>query len=441
MEDGKPGAIVRLDGRQPSPEFAYSMQNLRVLLVAFHYPPEISAGVQRARIMERFLVERGCDVTLLVHHRLERGLCGSRVLHVPLPRYLRGPQSAVGVASTRSGLRFRRWVRRWLLVPDVFVGWSWAAARAALRQARQTPWRLVITSSPPESVHWIGWRLQRAVGTPWLADFRDGWTLEPHREEIRLPIRGWFDRQLEQCVVRCARWITTNTRPVADDFALRVPSAAERIHVLPTGFLACDGVAPDRDPRAFRLIYTGRFTLSWPEASPEPFFEGLRHAIHADRLFAERFRMVLVGSFTDAERALWQRPPLDAVVEAKPPCSYDEAMRWAAGATMLLLVAPQGLRSVIPRKLFDYLAARRPILAVSGENEVSRMLQETSAGVCCPADPNAIAQKLLELFKLWLAGRLDQEIPCSGNDRYRAEPHFERVLGGVIVNALLRSPP
>jgi len=419
------------------------MQSLRVLLVAFHYPPEISAGVQRARIMERFLVERNCDVTLLVPQRIEQGLCGSRVLHVPLPRYLRRPRSpSDGVAGRRSN-RFRRWVRRWLLVPDVFVGWSWAAAAAALRQARQAPWDLVITSSPPESVHWIGWRLKRALDTPWLADFRDGWTLEPHREEIRLPIRGWFDRQLERCVIRHASWVTANAQPVADDFARRVPCARDRIHVLPTGFLACDAAAHEREDGVFRLVYTGRFTLSWREASPEPFFEGLQQAFHADRRFAERFRLVLVGEFTDAERALWQGPPLDAVVEANPPCSYDEAMRWAARATMLLLVAPRGLRSVIPRKLFDYLAARRPILAVGGENEVSRMLQETSAGICCPAEPGAIARKLLELFGLWLEGRLDREIPCSGNDRYRAEPHFERVLGKVVLDALLglSAPP
>jgi hypothetical protein len=329
-------------------------------------------------------------------------------------------------------------VRRWLLVPDVFVGWSLAAARTAVRHARQTPWDLVITSSPPESVHWIGWRLKRKHKTPWLADFRDGWTLEPHREEIRLPIRGWFDRRLEQAVVRSADWITANTRPVAEDFAARIPAAKDRIHELPTGFLE-QGFEPlGRDDGVFRLIYTGRFTLSWQESSPKPFFDGLKQAMQADRLFAERFRLVLVGSFTDQERALWQAPPLGEVVDEMPPCAYEEAMRLAAGATMLLLVAPQGLRSVIPRKLFDYLAAKRPIFAVSDENEVTRMLQETSAGVSCPADPGAIAQKLLGLFHVWQSGRLDCDISCSGNDLYRAEPHFERVLGNVVLSDLLR---
>ncbi len=413
------------------------MQRLRVLLVAFHYPPEISAGVQRARITERFLVDRGCDVTLLVHQPIERGLGGSPVLYVPLPRYLRGHGADMGTVAAKPRNRFRRWVRRWLLIPDVFVGWSWKAAAVALRQARREPWDLVITSSPPESIHGIGWRLKRALGTPWLADFRDGWTLEPHREEIRLPIRGWFDRQLEQGVIRAASWITVNTRPVAEYFIHRVPSAKDRIHVLPTGFFAWEKGQRAFGEGVFRMVYTGRFTLSWAESSPEPFFEGLQQALLADRQFAERFRLVLIGSFTDTERALWQRPPLNKVVEAHPPCPYEEAMRWAAGATMLFLVAPRGLRSVIPRKLFDYLAAKRPILAIAEDNEVSRMLEETSAGVCCPAEPQAIATKLLELFGLWRAGRLDHEIPCSGNDRYRWEPHFERVLGGVILNALL----
>jgi hypothetical protein len=116
-------------------------------------------------------------------------------------------------------------------------------------------------------------------------------------------------------------------------------------------------------------------------------------------------------------------------------------MRLAAGATMLLLVAPRGLRSVIPRKLFDYLAAKRPIFAVSDENEITRMLQGTSAGVWCPADPGTIAQKLLDLFHLWRAGGLDREIPCAGNDLYRAAPLFERVLGSVVLSELSHLNP
>jgi len=414
------------------------MSRPRVLLVAFHYHPEVSAGVHRARIMEEYLVAQGCEVTLLTHQDIKQSLQGGAVVRVPLPRYLAPPEGRADRVPTRRGNLFRRWVRRWLLIPDVFVGWSLLAARAAARRYRQSPFDLVVTSSPPESVHWIGWSVKRRFGVRWLADFRDGWTLEPHREEVRLPARRWLDRRLERAVVQTTDWVTVNTRPVAEDLLTRAPAKGGRIHVLPTGF-GDDRFAPiAHDARQFRLVYTGRFGLSWREASPAPFFQGLRQALASDCDLAGQLRLVLKGSFAPEERALWQSPSVAAVVEELPQGPYAEAMGYAAGATGLLLVAPRGLRSVVPRKLFDYLAVRRPILAVADPaSEVARILRETRAGVCCAhGDPAGIASELARLFRLWKSGRLDEEIPCSGSDAYRAEPHFARVLGARVLKEL-----
>ena len=52
-----------------------------------------------------------------------------------------------------------------------------------------------------------------------------------------------------------------------------------------------------------------------------------------------------------------------------------------------------------------------------------------------------MADGLLRAFSLWQAGRLDGEIPCSGNDLYKAEPHFSRVLGEIILPEVLRAVP
>lgn len=405
-----------------------------VLLVAFHYAPEISPGVRRSLIMEEFLVRKGCRVTLLTHQNVTSGCHGSTILRVPLPGYLAPATSRDPQTGPRRKSLLRKWVRRWVLIPDVFVGWCFRAARRAIRECTATRFDLVITSSPPESVHWIGWQLKRRCRCRWLADFRDGWTFEPHRPEASLPVRRWVESRLERAVVEGADWVAVNARPVAEYLLRRQPREDGRIHVLPTGFAANTFEPKGQDAETFRLVYTGRFTLSRPTSGPTPFLEGLRQALETDREFAAQFRLVLMGYFTESERALWSAPPLSAVVQEFDTSPYEEAMRLAAGATMLLLLSPRGLQSVIPRKLFDYLAARRPIFALTEENEITRILRETSSGVwVSPWQPSRISEELLRMFRLWRAGRLDKEIPCSANELYQAETHFSRVLGDTVL--------
>jgi hypothetical protein len=248
---------------------------------------------------------------------------------------------------------------------------------------------------------------------------------------------------MERAVLQGADWITAATRPIAEDFQARYPAVADRVHFLPTGFEP-SSVAPAARPEdgTFRMVYTGRFGLSRATGTPEVFFRGLKQALESSAELAARFRLVLAGEFSAAERALWSEPPLAGCVEERGPCPYDEALSLAVGATMLLLVTPPGLRSIATRKLFDYLAARRPVFALAEGNEAARILGETHAGTCvAPDHPEAVAEALLRAFSWWRAGVLDREIPCTRNDLYRAEPHLARVLGGHVLAGLPARPP
>ena len=86
---------------------------------------------------------------------------------------------------------------------------------------------------------------------------------------------------------------------------------------------------------------------------------------------------MLVGDLLPGEHALLKTPPLADSVELLGPQPYETAMNFAAGATMLLLVTPPELRSIATRKLFDYLAVRRPVFALAEGNEAARILAET----------------------------------------------------------------
>jgi hypothetical protein len=412
------------------------------LIVAVHYRPEISGGVPRILIAEDFLVRAGFRVGIVTPQQIDSGCRGGEIIRVHAPRYL-----AVGgsrSASPRPAPSWKRLIKRVAFIPDTFCYWALRAARQAIRAARDATPDLVITSSPQESSHWVGWRLQKLFGCRWVADFRDGWTFEPHRPEVLLPFRRMIERRMERRVVEHADWITAATRPIAEDFQDRFPRRSERVHFLPTGFEQSPLTPEGQDDRLFRLIYTGRFGLSQKARTPDVFLDGLQQAMQADEAFRRQFRLVLVGDLSAEERTLLAAPLLAGCVEAMGSQPYEKTLDISAGATMLLLVTPPQLRSIATRKIFDYLAVRRPVFALAEGNEAARILKETGAGLCVAPDrPAAVAEGLLRAFALWQEGRLEQEVACAGNDLYRAEVHFSRVFGQVILPEVLkgREPP
>ena len=333
-------------------------------------------------------------------------------------------------------------MKRVAFIPDTFVYWAlrrraWWSAPLATR-----PPDLVLTSSPQESSHWIGWQLKKRFGCRWMADFRDGWTFEPHRQEALLPLRRTIERRLERLVLERADWITAATRPIAEDFQRRFPQRRERICFLPSGFEEITLTPAAKDDSLFRLVYTGRFGLSHQARTLGAFLAGLEQALASSEPFRRRFRLVLVGDLLPQERALLQTPLLAECCQFLGRQPYETAMDLAAGATMLLLVTPPGLRSIATRKIFDYLAVRRPVFALAEDNEAAGILAETRAGMCVAPDrPEAVADGLLRAFALWQAGRLDAGIPCPANGLYRAEAHFTRVLGQMILPEVLAPTP
>jgi len=414
----------------------------QVLLVAFHYPPEISGGVPRALAFESQLTAAGCRVRVLTPQPADAARHGGDLLHVPLPGLLAPAATSAPNAPQARSSPLRTFARRWVFVPDGFVLWARRALRRALESASEHPIDLVVTSSPPESTHAIGRALQSKLGCAWLADLRDGWTFEPHRPEASLPLRSVIERRMERAVVGAADWVTAATAPLADDLTEKYPEWAQRIHLLPTGFdraaLAAARGEPTAPPRdVFRLVYTGRMGLSRDTGAPAVFFAALRSVLTTDAEFADRFQLTLVGQYSDDERALWSEAPLASHVEELGPRPYEDALRISAGATMLLLLTPHGQRSVATRKIFDYLAVARPVFALAEDNEAARILGVTRAGLCVPShDVEAVAAQLRRAFGLWRDGQLDRAVPCDQSDRFESGPMFGRLLRDHVLPRL-----
>jgi glycosyltransferase involved in cell wall biosynthesis len=295
-----------------------------------------------------------------------------------------------------------------VVVPDLeLIGWLPFATARALRMARRGHFDCVITSSPPHSGHLVGLALQTR-GVPWLADFRDGWTFEPTRPRYPLGAQRRCDAALERIVATRADAIVAVTPPITEDLRLRFGSEGVTVT---NGFDPEEAVAPSTwtPPLAadrHSLVYTG--SLSYAGNSPEPLLRGLDLLAAERPELAARLEVVFAGPTTTSEREEFAlREPLVRTVGRLP---RDRTLALQRAADGLILIAGDHRPSVATGKLYEYLAADRPILVLGSTSVAARIVEATGSGDAVPLDDPAVIAGALERL-------LERGAPACGGDR------------------------
>jgi glycosyltransferase involved in cell wall biosynthesis len=319
----------------------------------------------------------------------------------------------------------------YVVVPEpLLLAWVPFALPRALRLHRAHRFDAVITSSPPESAHVIGRALARR-GAAWVADVRDAWGFEPLRPRFPTAGQRALDERLERRLLRAAHVVTSVSRPAADDLRARVGANVE---LVPNGWdpeLAppVDGTEAREaalmlDPERTSLVYTGRFGSYGRD--PGPLIEALRHLAESEPELARRLELVVAGPHTDAELELLRTDvaPAKITVLGSLPRARALALQRAAGA--LLLIASPSRSQLANLKLFEYLAAARPILALAAGTEAGRIVAETGGQTVRSDDPQAIVAALRRV----LEGNTEAPDPARLRE-YSYPPIAERMAGAV----------
>jgi glycosyltransferase involved in cell wall biosynthesis len=405
-----------------------------ILLVAQLTPPSPLSGARRPAALAKYLQRRGHRVTVLTSLASGRGamagaarLIRTRDVLSSRLNWRRGHFEAIqgqqqAAASASSPLES-------IVVPDLaLVGWLPFALPRALGLARRERFDCVITTSPPQTAHLIGAAL-RATGVPWIADLRDGWTYDPPRGGWPTALQTALDRVLEEGALRRADRVVAVTAPIADDLARRLK---REVAVITNGFDPEESGGSSADdlltPGRHSLVHTGRAGVAG--RSPRTFLEGIVEFRRRWPDLAERLEIVFAGPTTDEERALLADERLGGMARTVGMLERPRALALQRGADSLLVFA-QGASapSVATNKLFEYLAARRPVLVLGDNSEAARIVREADSGIGAPAgDPQAIAEAVRKL----VAG----DIQANGVDLdHYAWPalaeRFEREIGAI----------
>jgi glycosyltransferase involved in cell wall biosynthesis len=385
---------------------------VKVLLVTLYFPPAGGGGVQRPLKFATHLPALGIETHVLAPddpkwvHRDDDLLLPTQAW-VHRVRYV-GPKGRLPAeelhglqgferAARRAALTFRR-----VLVPDENVSWNVTAVPAAIRIARREAIDVVITTSPPTSVHLIGAAVKRATGARWIADLRDSIAANPHRRfESRLVrAKEATGEGVARLVARYADAVTAVTAPIGEELRAL---GARRVETIANGSDFEDFAGLEYTPgRRFRLTHTGSF---FGKRSPRPFLEALA-ASDAD--VVARF----VGDFRAADREWALTLGLGDRLELHPYLPRRQVLELQRDSEALLLLIPESGgrgRAVLSAKVFEYIAAERPILAaVPLDGAAAELIRETGTGtVVAPEDVDGLRDALVRLESDWRGGKLN----------------------------------
>jgi glycosyltransferase involved in cell wall biosynthesis len=397
---------------------------VKVLLVTMYFPPAGGGGVQRPLKLAQYLPALGIETHVLapddpkwVHRDPDVRVPTQAWVH--RARYL-GPRARKPAEELRAADGLERALvqaqvtARRLLLPDASVTWNLTAVPAAIRIARREGIDAVITTSPPASIHFVGAAVQRATGTPWIADLRDPIVANQHRRDDTAAARArqTANEQVARLVARRADAVTCVSEAIADEVRGLDPRGTVRVVANGCDFDDFAGLEYTRG-RRFRITHTGSF---FGRRDPRPFLQAFHDA---DLDAVARF----VGDFRSSDREWAQSLDLGDRLELVEYQTRAESLRLQRDSEALLLLVPDAGgrgKGVLSGKVFEYIAAGRPILAVvPPDGAAAELIRETGSGVvAAPDDVEAITAALVELHSRFANGGLPS-VELSARDEER----------------------
>jgi hypothetical protein len=266
--------------------------------------------------------------------------------------------------------------------PDEEKGWRKPAIMLASQLLKKEKFDAIISSSSPVTAHLIAYELKKNFHLPWIADLRDLWT-QNHNYPYFF-FRKFFERKLELKTLGLADALITVSISFMEE--LRKLHQKENICTITNGF------DPEKvnDPPSklipkFVITYTGQI---YPEKQdPLKILFAIKNLISKKLINPSEIEVRFFGPRQYfLEKEIEKHNLFDIFKQyGQVPREISLRKQWESQILLLLNWEDMKEKGVIPGKIFEYLAARRPILATGGygDDEVEKILKETNAGIYC----------------------------------------------------------
>jgi hypothetical protein len=377
----------------------------KLLMIAYHFPPiHGSSGVHRTLGFSRYLPEYGWQPLVLTvtpgayprtesaHlEQIPKGMLVERAFALDSARHL-----------ALAGRHFNL-----LALPDRWISWWLSGVVLGLRLVRKHRPDVIWSTYPVPTAHLIALTLHRIARIPWIADFRDPMTETDPLTGLEHPLDPTLRRMyagIERAVIsRCAR-ATVTTPGTARMYRDRYPqNAPEHVALIGNGFDEDDFRDLHRsdrpsDGRPLRLLHSG---LLYPEArDPRPFLKALGGLVALGAIPPDSLRVVFRGSGNEELfRSFAKAAGVESIVSFEPAVPYSAALAEMVEADGLLVLQASNCNAQVPAKLYEYLRAQRPILALTDPaGDTADVLRADHAGTIVAIDSEEQIAEALPRF-------------------------------------------
>ncbi len=402
----------------------------KVLIITYYWPPSGGAGVQRWLKFSKYLPEYGWEPVIYTPENpeapatdlsLEKDIPeGITVLKTPIWEPYSIYKRFVGMKKNepvnagflnekkKSGPaeRVSLWIRSNFFIPDARRFWIKPSVKYLSKYLKSHPVDVIVSTGPPHSMHLIALGLKRKLGIKWVADFRDTWTgIDFYHELLLSPLADKKHRRIERDVLRTADSVIGATIGMSDE--LRELGAARTFPVL-NGYDEDDfKISVTQDSSSFSIVHIGAINK---DRTHPAFFEALSDLCGNLPGFKEAFLLKFVGKVDILVKEYVQKYGLEANVQYISYVPHEKIPFELMGASLLYLPVNNTpiAKKLTTGKLFEYLAAGRPILATGPlDGEAARILDESESGTMLEfEDAGGIANRLKEYYALFLKNEL-----------------------------------
>ena len=399
----------------------------KVLIIAYYWPPAGGPGVQRWLKFVKYLKDYNIEPVVYVPENPNYPIVdASFVNEIPkgVKIYKQKINEPYGWANflsknktkkISSGLiqsknqsiieKFLLWVRGNFFIPDARKNWVKPSVNYLTKVVEEENINTIITTGPPHSMHLIGLKLKEKLGVNWVADFRDPWTSIGYHKKLRLSkSSAKKHKNLEHLVLNSADSILVTSKTTKKEF-LNITS--KPIEVITNGF---DGDIASKKTldKKFTISHIGSLLTG---RNPENLWKALSELCEENKDFKRSLCLQFIGVVSEDVLETIYKYNLKSYVNLLGYVSHKEALVYQEKSQVLLLseIDSPDTIGIIAGKLFEYMRAKRPILAIGPKGwEVSSIIKETNTGVAFNySDTYKLKSLLLDWFGTYQTEKLN----------------------------------